>query len=58
MPDDSHRKPALIPPHIAWPGFVVFLLALSITMAVVTFAAARSDGGARHVEAPVEQTAP
>ena len=59
MTDDApDRKPPLVPPHIAWPAFVVFLLAISITMAVATFIAATSDGGARHVEAPVEQAAP
>ena len=58
MTDPSDRKPPLVPPHIAWPAFVVLLLTLSITMAAVTVAAARSDGGARHVQDPVEQTAP
>lgn len=58
MTDDSDRKPPLVPPHIAWPAFVVFLLAISITMAFVTLMAARSDGGARHMETSVEQTAP
>ncbi|MEO0559486.1 MAG: hypothetical protein AAF170_15020 [Bacteroidota bacterium] len=57
MTDDPDRKPSLVPPHIAWPAFVVFLLAISITMAMVTVMAARSDGGARHVDT-VEQTAP
>ena len=47
---DSDRPPPLIPSHIAWPGFVVFLLLLSITAAVVTVMAARSDGGARPAE--------
>ena len=56
MTDHPTPKPPLIPPHVAWPGFVVFLLAISITMALVTAMAARSDGGARHVEAPTEQT--
>ncbi|GAB5535072.1 MAG: hypothetical protein Rubg2KO_13210 [Rubricoccaceae bacterium] len=57
MTDDSDRKPPLVPAHIAWPGFVVFLLAVTITMVAVTVTAARSDGGARHVDA-VEQPAP
>ena len=53
---DPDRKPPLVPSHIAWPGFVVLLLLLSITAAVVTFRAARSDGGARPAE--VVGTAP
>lgn len=44
------RRPPLVPSHIAWPGFIVFLLLLSITAAAVTLMAARSDGGAREVE--------
>lgn len=44
------RKPPLVPSHIAWPAFVVFLLAISIFMAGVTLFAARSDGGARPIE--------
>lgn len=55
MTEDSDRPPPLIPPHIAWPGFVVFLLAISISMAFVTVMAARSDGGARLVDAPAEE---
>ena len=39
-----------MPPHVAWPAFIVFLLAVSITMAAVTVIAATSDGGARLVE--------
>ncbi len=49
MPDPE-RRPPLIPSHIAWPAFVVFLLAISLTMVAVTVTAARSDGGARLVE--------
>ena len=48
------RRPPFIPSHIAWPAFVVLLLAMSVAAAVVTVIAARSDGGARvieHVEA-------
>ena len=58
MTDDLDRKPPLVPPNIAWPAFVVLLLAITITMVFVTVMAARSDGGARHIDAPVEQTAP
>ena len=48
------RKPPLVPSHIAWPAFVVLLLAMSLAAATLTVIAARSDGGARvieHVEA-------
>ncbi|MEM6325959.1 MAG: hypothetical protein AAF791_02470 [Bacteroidota bacterium] len=41
------RRPPLIPSRIAWPGFILFLLAISIAMVVVTVVAAKSDGGAR-----------
>ena len=52
------RRPPLIPSHLAWPGFIVLLLAMSITAAVVTVIAARSDGGVRLVEtAPADTTA-
>lgn len=50
-PEDAGRRPPLVPPHIAWPAFIVFLLAISVTMAVVTVIAARSDGGARLLDA-------
>jgi hypothetical protein len=47
LPD---RRPPLVPSHVAWPAFVVFLLALSVAMAVVAVVVTRSDGGARPVE--------
>ncbi len=47
---DPDRRPPIIPSHIAWPAFVVLLLALSVGAAVVTLIAARSDGGPRLVE--------
>ncbi|MGB3542737.1 hypothetical protein [Rubrivirga sp.] len=52
MPDSDRpdRRPPLIPSNVAWPAFIVFLLAISITMAVTTFIVAQSDGGARHIE--------
>lgn len=50
MPPPPDRKPPLVPSHVAWPALIVFLLTISIAMAVVTFVAARSDGGARPVE--------
>ena len=57
MPDSpSDRRPPLVPSHIAWPAFVVFLLAISISMAVATVIAARSDGGARVMDAPATPT--
>lgn len=57
MPD-ADRPPPLIPSHIAWPAFVVFLLVLSITAAAVTVMAARSDGGARPAEVVHTEAAP
>lgn len=49
MTDPELRRPFL-PPHVAWPLFVVLLLAMSIGAAVYTFVVAQSDGGARVVE--------
>ena len=43
-------RPALIPPHIAWPLFVVALLLMSITAATITVIAANSDGGVQVIE--------
>lgn len=45
------RRPPLVPSHIAWPAFVVFLLALSVGMGLAAVVASRSDGGARLVPA-------
>lgn len=39
-----------LPPHIAWPLFIVALLGMSITIAVITVVLARSDGGAQIVD--------
>jgi hypothetical protein len=47
-PAANARRP-LLPPHVAWPLFVVLLLLTSITAAAVTVAAALSDGGAQVV---------
>ena len=47
MPD---RRPPLVPSHVAWPGFVVLLLVISLCAVVITVRASRSDGGVRMVE--------
>ena len=47
MPD---RRPPLVPSHVAWPGFVVLLLVISLCAVVVTVRASQSDGGVRMVE--------
>lgn len=39
-----------IPPHVAWPLFVIALLSLSVVTVTITVVAARSDGGAQVVE--------
>jgi hypothetical protein len=49
-PDSRDRRPPLVPPHVAWPALIVLLLAMSISAAVITVFAARSDGGVRLVE--------
>lgn len=46
----AEPRPALVPPHVAWPLFVVALLLMSVGAAAVTFWAAQSDGGAQVVE--------
>lgn len=51
------RKPSLVPPHVAWPLFVVFLLSISLCAAVITVIATRSDGGVRLVT-PAGQAQP
>ena len=50
--DPPDRPPPLVPSHIAWPLFIVLLLAMSITAATVTVIAATSDGGPRLVDEP------
>ena len=52
------RRPPLVPSHIAWPAFVVLLLAMSVAAAVVTVIAARSDGGPRLVDTTEAERAP
>lgn len=49
--DAAPRKKPLVPPHIAWPAFVIALLLLGIGSAFQALFAARSDGGAQVVEA-------
>lgn len=39
-----------IPPHIAWPLFVVVLIGMSVTAVVITVIAAHSDGGPQVIE--------
>lgn len=39
-----------LPPHIAWPLFIVALLGMSITATVITVVLARSDGGAQIID--------
>ena len=46
----------VVPPHIAWPAFVVLLLLIGIGSAFAALWAANSDGGALLVREPVEQT--
>lgn len=48
--DEAPRKKPLVPPHIAWPAFVVALLLVGIGSAFNALFAARSDGGAQIVE--------
>lgn len=54
----DNRPPPLVPSHIAWPAFVVFLLAVTVTMVVVTVIAARSDGGSRPAPKVAVETVP
>ena len=47
---DSDAPRPLIPPHIAWPLFVVLLLAMSVAAAITTAVLSQSDGGAQVVD--------
>lgn len=52
-PDARRERPApLVPPHVAWPAFVVLLLLMSVGVSLWAVFAARSDGGAEVVERP------
>ena len=44
------RSSPLVPPHIAWPLFVVLLLAMSVSAALFTAYMANSDGGVELVD--------
>lgn len=44
------RRTPLVPPHIAWPLFIVLLLAMSVGAALFTAYMAQSDGGVVLVE--------
>ena len=61
MQDTPLRKPRLtafrLPPHVAWPLFIVALLLLSASAALLTLVAARSDGGAQVVPGYYQQAA-
>lgn len=46
-----------LPPHIAWPVFIVLLLGMSVSAAVYTFVAANSDGGPQVVSSYHETSA-
>ena len=46
-----------LPPHIAWPAFVVALLLMSFTAVLLTVLAARSDGGAQVIDDYYEKAA-
>ncbi len=39
-----------LPPHIAWPLFIVGLLTMSVVTVTITVMAARSDGGAQVID--------
>lgn len=53
-----HRKPPLVPPHIAWPLFIVLLLLMSVGAALFTAYMAHSDGGVQLVEGAQPEAAP
>lgn len=53
-PTPSHT----VPPHIAWPALVIFLLLLSVGVSFAALWAANSDGGAILVRDPNEQFSP
>lgn len=61
MQDTPPRKPRRtafrLPPHVAWPLFIVALLLLSASTALLILVAARSDGGAQVVPDYYQQAA-
>ena len=58
LPNNGHlansvapeRTPSLVPPHVAWPIFIVLLLAMSAGAALFTAYMANVDGGVQVVE--------
>lgn len=54
----QHTGGPRIPPHVAWPAFVVLLLLLSVGVSMAALWAANSDGGAILVREPTEQVMP
>lgn len=45
-----------VPPHIAWPAFVIILLLFGIGTAFAALWAAQSDGGAVYIRDATEET--
>ena len=58
MAESRHDPDAdsLIPPHIFWPGFVIFLLSISIVSGVITIVASQSNGGPQVVKSYSSET--
>ena len=54
----ERKKRFEIPPHIAWPGFIILLLLLSMVVSFGALIAARSDGGVDVVREPTEMSTP
>lgn len=50
------RKSNPVPPHIAWPMFVIILLLVGIGSAFFALWAAHSDGGPIYVRDATEET--
>ncbi|MEM8600442.1 MAG: hypothetical protein AAGF99_11015 [Bacteroidota bacterium] len=48
-PHEAPRRD-LIPPHIAWPLFVVLLLSISVSAAIYTAFMAHADGGVQVID--------
>lgn len=39
-----------LPPHIAWPAFVIFILGIGVSSGAYTFYQANKDGGVAHID--------